>query len=55
VKRFLVNNYNLSPLQVQVKAYGESRPLFPEAPPEVRAKNRRVSFKLLPPNAQPLP
>jgi outer membrane protein OmpA-like peptidoglycan-associated protein len=46
IKRYLVNEHNISPLQLEVVGFGESRPLFPETPPTERAKNRRVSFQL---------
>jgi predicted Zn-dependent peptidase/outer membrane protein OmpA-like peptidoglycan-associated protein len=49
VKRYIVNVYNISPLQLEVKGFGESRPAYPETPVTLRARNRRVSLSWLAP------
>ena len=42
---YLLNNFDIHPNRLIVKAYGESRPLKPNDSPKNRAKNRRVQFE----------
>lgn len=46
VKQYLIKNWNLSPSQVDVVGYGQSRPITVGNDPESMQKNRRVEIRL---------